>query len=75
MTYFTIIVLLLPPSAFLSNFVRIDSLYGISTFLPFSLEANAEIQFPSQVSERLIAVPSLNLSPSVPDFAARSLKV
>lgn len=69
-------VLALPPSEFCSSIVSTESLYGTRIcFLALAgspLWASAEMTLPSDVSDRLIAAPSLSLSPVAPVESARS---
>ena len=62
----TIIVFELPPSAFINSLVSTESRYGTRTFLPPALSARAPITLPSDESDKLIAAPSLSVSPVAP---------
>ena len=67
-------VFALPPSASWRMHVSFDSRYGTSTFF-FGLllfSASAVMTLPSIVSDRLMAAPSLSLSPVAPVDSARS---
>ena len=68
-----ILVFVLPPSAFYSKNVSLDSLNGGATLLfPSALFASAEITFPKIMRLLLIFAPSANLSPVAPVDSALS---
>ena len=67
------IVFEFPPSAFINNCVKIESLYGTWIYLPLEFSARAAITLPSDVKDKFIAAPSFSLSPVAPVWSALSL--
>ena len=64
----------IPPSAFINNLVKTESLYGILTSFPFADSANFSMQLPNADRDLFIAIPSFKRSPEVPDLSVRSLE-